>query len=201
MGAVRIGRCDVHRRQQQGSADRDRQAEDHQQEAGDEQLFVQRDIKKESSGGCVRDTDNHPCVMPGVEPFDEQDLTDRSHCNARHEDAESIGGVAVQRVGDRRHHVHQRERQRLQRERQAERGDRDRDDQRGLGLLVGHEAHGEPDHRRQGPRERRGREHGRQAGYCEERVRLRSSRLCHCPAPRLALDQSDLGVSARRGRI
>jgi hypothetical protein len=88
-----------------------------------------------------------------------------------------------------------------ERERQAERRDHDRDDQRGLGLLVGDETHGEADHRRPGPRERRRREHRRQAGYRAERVRLRSSRLCHCPAPRLALDQSDLGVSARRGRI
>jgi hypothetical protein len=34
--------------------------------------------------------------MPRVEAFDEQDLTNRAHGNTSHENAEPVGGVAVQ---------------------------------------------------------------------------------------------------------
>ena len=39
--------------------------------------------------------------------LDDQDLPDRAHRDARHQDPEAVGGVPVQGLGDGRHHLHE----------------------------------------------------------------------------------------------
>ena len=113
MGSVGVGGGEVHARQQHRPTDRDGEAERHQQSARDEQLVIQGEPEQERSRGHVHDAHDDARVVPRSQSLDDQDLPDRAHCDARHQDPEAVGGVAVQGLGDGRHHLHERERDEL----------------------------------------------------------------------------------------
>jgi hypothetical protein len=125
MGAVGVEGGYVHARQQQGPTDGDGQAERDQQGAGEEQLVIEREAEQERSRSGVDDADDDAGVVPRSEPLDDEDLSERAHCDARHQDPEAVGGVAVQGLGDGRHHLHEWERDQLGERRRQERPTQD----------------------------------------------------------------------------